>query len=161
MADDQCRERDAAGAEHGDPRRQNRRVVADREEFAGTGGLAESGREVHGPTDVVVAVNDEDLTVRDAASQGEGVEVVAGDEFGRGRDGGTGIHADDHGAITEPLADDDATAHGEIAGQCAETADRINRRVFAVRFNERGEAAQVQEGEGSLNRFDRAGDLTR
>lgn len=64
------------------------------------GCLAETRREIGGTADVVVAVEDEDLTVGYPAAQGEGLTVVAGDEFDGGCDGRT--VGTDHGIQVDP-----------------------------------------------------------
>ena len=65
-------QRDVACSEHGDPRRQDGCLVAEREEFAGTGVLTEAGCEVDRPADVVISVDDEDLAVCDTAPSTRG-----------------------------------------------------------------------------------------
>ena len=119
--------------------------VADGEELAGPGGVAESGREVHRPPDVVIAFEQQRVTMRDPSAQHERLAVVAGDELGRGGDRGTDLHTHEHCAVTEPLRDPNASPRRDRACQAMKGGQGIDRRVLAVRRHEGREPTQVNE----------------
>ena len=154
-------QRDAAGGEHADPRRQRAARVADGEQLARSRGLAQPGREVGRPADVVVAVEDQHPAVREAAAQREAMTLVARDELGRRRDRRADLDADEHGAVAQPLRDPHAAAGRELARQRPEAGQRLDGRVLAVGRDELREAAQVHERERALDERDRVGELAR
>ena len=103
-------------------------------------------REVDAPTDVVVALEEDHLTGGDAAAQleatGPRVSLLDGE---RGTDQGLGVDADEHEAVAQPLLHAHAEERGHLAHRRAEPLQLAHGAVVALRVDEVGEAAQVEE----------------
>src|SRR5690606_9161178 len=68
-------------------------------------------------------------------------------DLDRGGDDRAGLHADEHGAVAEPLADAHPTPRADVADELTELGDRLHRVARAFGFEERGRPAQVDEAE--------------
>ena len=91
------------------------------EELPGLGDVAQPGRHVDRPADVVVALEEDDLAAGDAAAEGElaGLGVALLDGEG-GADEGLGLDADEHHAVAQPLLDPHAEHRADLADGGAE-----------------------------------------
>ena len=135
----------------GDPPRELE-VVDGGEDLTGAGDVAEPRGEVDRPADVVVALEEDDVTRRDAATEVEvrdpGVALLDGE--GRAHQG-LGVDPDEHEPVAEPLLDPDAEHGSHLPDGCAEDLELVDRTVVAVLVDEVGEPAQVDEGEGAMD----------
>jgi hypothetical protein len=59
----------------------------------------------------------------------------------------TGVHADEHGAVTEPFRDPDAAPGTDVAHQGAERGEDVDGTLVALALGERRESRDVDEGE--------------
>jgi hypothetical protein len=150
---------DGARPKHLRPRRKRIARQADGEKFARPGSLAEARREIHRKADVVVAIDDQHLALRDSAANGERLRFISRDEFGNCGDDRADLGADDECSVAEPLADQDASSNGNVARERPEVLKRFDCGVFTSVGTEASERTQIDECERALHERLRVGDL--
>jgi len=120
------------------------------EELAGFCFVAKTGGEVHWPTDVIVAIEQQRSATRNTCAQINCEGFEAAGHFGNGRNDWSWFHSNKEDAVTKPLSNPNSTSTSDFFHQRSEDLKRTHSAARTVSFSECGESADVDKGEGAF-----------
>ncbi len=123
-----------------------------REDLIGSGEIAESRRDVHRLTDVIVSLEEDHIAGGDSGTQRERVGVCVGvHDRHDGFDHRLGLHANDHRSVAEPLRDTNAVDRRSPADPASDLLEEQDRCRVAFSIGELGESRDIDERKGALD----------
>jgi hypothetical protein len=112
--------------------------------------VAKAGGEVHWPTDVIVAIEQQRSATRNACAQINREGFEAAGHFSNGRNDWSWLHSNKKDAVTQPLGHAHATATSDFFYQGSEDLKRTDGAARTMSFSECGESTDVDKGKGAF-----------